>query len=138
MGTMRLPSKCVLVAFLSMPLQVLALIQAPSIVGRVELTRLLFENLKSEMFHIPYQHDGAQLRVLLRGFFNTGIPNLQDLPTSVLNVRQWVLVSERKDRGGTSRYEANTFGSDWITCLYGLGRPSRIAQSDIDYAERAF
>ena len=138
MGTMWLPSKCVLVAFLSMPFQVIALIQAPNIVGRVELTRLLFENLKSEMFHIPYQHDGAQLRVLLCGLFNAGIPNLQDLATSVLNVRQWVLVSERKDRRGASRYEANTFGSDWIACLYSLGRPSRITQSDIDYAERAF
>ena len=56
--------------------QVVAFVEAPKVIGWVELTGRLFKYLEAETCHITYQHDCSQLRVLLRCLFDTGIPDL--------------------------------------------------------------
>ena len=103
MGTVRLPSEGMLIPLVAAPFKVIATVEAPSIVSGVELTRGLFENLKSELLHVSYQHYSTQVRVLLSRLLHTGIPNLQDLFTGFLNIGEGVIVSEGEDRGRTGR-----------------------------------
>ena len=97
---MRLPSKRVLISLDAPAFEIVSWVEAPRIVGGVELASCLFENFKPEPFHIAYQDDRPQLCVLLSCLFDPGIPNLQDLLAGFLDVGKRVIVSEREDRRG--------------------------------------
>ena len=74
--------------------EVVPSIPNPAIVSRVELRCLRLENFEPKTFHIPHQHYCSQVRVLLRCFFNTGIPYLQNLTASFLEIREKFLIPE--------------------------------------------
>ena len=83
--------------------KIISSVQTPIIVGRVELRCLRLENLEPETFHISYQNYRSQVWVLLRCLLNAGIPDLQNLTASFLNIRKGVIVAERKNRCIASR-----------------------------------
>lgn len=74
--------------------KVVPVVAAPFIVRRVKLRCLRLKNLEAKTSHIPYQNHCPQMWILLRGFLNTGIPDLQNLPACFLDVGKRVFVSE--------------------------------------------
>ncbi len=110
----------------------------PAIVSRVELRCLRLENFEPETFHIPYQHYSSQMRVLLRCFFDTGIPYLQNLSASLLDIRERVVIPEGENRRIASRNQSHLLSSNRIPRDDRFRRPrSSIAQHNVCDTDRA-
>lgn len=104
-------------------LEVTPSIKPPSVIRRIELNRLLLEQFEPETGHIPYQDYRPQMRVLLRRFLNAGIPDLQYLVASFLNVGKEILIAGRENRAvptGNQTYA----GRRGVFGLHRFGRPS--------------
>lgn len=123
---MRLPDERVYIAFNCVPINGLAaLCETPNVISRIELNRCVFEHLEPEVLNFPYKYCRSQLRELLRRLFDPGIPNLQYLGASLLDVFQRSVVAKRVTRVVASGNQAHPgVGQFALNCL---SRPTDIA-----------
>lgn len=102
-------------ALYGMPFEIVSSVESPIVVRRVELRRLHFKNLEAETIHIPNQYHRPQIRILLCGLLNAGVPNFQNLPASFLDVRKGVVVAERENWSVAPGNQANSLGRNGIS-----------------------